>query len=68
MRTFDKYYNQDDEFVHPLWLGILILFSVMIIISMLCCLRIKYGSQIRHLLNKLFGRNSETNGKKDLLE
>ena len=60
MQTFD---GQDDEFIHPLWLGILLLFSVVIIIGTLCCLRIKFGSQLRHLLMRLIGRNIETNGK-----
>ncbi len=63
MQTLDKYYSQGDEFIHPLWLGILILFSVIIIIGTLCCLRIKCGSQLCHLLTRLFGRNIETNGK-----
>jgi hypothetical protein len=63
MRTLEKDYSQDDEFIHPLWLGILLLFSVIIIIGTLCCLRIKCGSQLRHLLMRLFGRNIETTGK-----
>ncbi len=68
MRTIDLFHNRDDEFVHPLWLGMLILFSVLTIIGTFCCLRIKCGPQIRHLFNTLFGRNNETNGKKDLFD
>jgi hypothetical protein len=64
MRAIDRFRNQDDECVHPLWFGILILFSVMTMISTFCCLRVKCSSQIRHLFNTLFGRNNETNGKK----
>ena len=59
MRTIDKYYNQNDEIFHPLWLGILILFSVMIIIGLFCCVRIKYGTPLRNLFNRLFGRNNK---------
>jgi hypothetical protein len=66
MRIVDKYYNQDDDFIHPLWLGILLLLSVITIIGTLCCLRIKFGSKLLHLLNRLFCRNIETNGKKNL--
>lgn len=64
MRTIGRYNRQDDEFVHPLWLGILLLFSVMTIIGTICCLKIKCGSQLCHLLNRLCGRNNEMNGKK----
>ena len=63
MRTIDKYPNRNDEIFHPLWLGILMLFSVMIIIGILCCIRIKCGAQLRALLNRLFGRNIKKNGK-----
>jgi len=66
MRAIGKYYHSNDEFVHPLWLGTLILFIVMTIIGIICCLRIKCGSQLSHLLNRLFGRNNETNGKKGI--
>jgi hypothetical protein len=49
MRRINKYQNEHDEFLHPLWLGILILFSVIIILGLLCFMRKKCGSQIRHL-------------------
>lgn len=62
MRTIDKYYNQNDEYIHPFWLGILILLSVMTIIGTLCCLRVRFGEQLRYLCNKLFGRDTQSNG------
>ena len=33
MRTIDEYHTQNDEYFHPLWLGIIILFSVISIIG-----------------------------------
>lgn len=62
MRTIDRYNNQNDEYVHPFWLGISLLFSVMIIIGLVCCVRVKYGKRLSHLCNRLFGRNISTNG------
>jgi hypothetical protein len=63
MGTIDKYPNQHDEVFHPLWLGILILFSAMIIIGILCYLRIKCNSQLRVLHDSLFCRNNKKTGK-----
>jgi hypothetical protein len=63
MRTIDKYYNQNDEIFHPLWLGILILFSVMIIIGLFCCVRMKYGTPLRILFNRLCCRKIKKRGK-----
>ena len=64
MRIFEKFSNQNDEYFHPLWLGILLLFIVITIIGIVCCLRIKCGSELRHLINRLFGRHNETNGNR----
>ncbi|CAF0756690.1 unnamed protein product [Adineta steineri] len=44
---------QIDEPLHPLWLGILMLFSVMIILGILCFMRRKCGSQIHHVFKVL---------------
>jgi len=45
-QTFDQYH---DAYIHPLWLGIIMLFTVIIVMSIACLIRIKYGSQILHL-------------------
>ncbi|CAF2534196.1 unnamed protein product [Rotaria sp. Silwood2] len=58
MRTFDTHYNPDDASLHPLWLGSLILFCVIIILGTLCCLRIKCSSLWGNLFNRSFKRNN----------
>jgi hypothetical protein len=63
MRPFDGYRDQNDEFFHPLWLGMLILFCVMTIVGFVCCLRIKCGTQLRIISNRLFGRKKKKPGK-----
>ena len=60
MRTTNK--NHDDN-LHPLWLGILLLFTVITVIGILCILRRKCGSKILHLFNRLCCRNKSNNGK-----
>jgi len=64
MRRINKYQDEDDEFLHPFWLGLLMLFTVMIVIGISCFLRKKWGSHIRHLFNCLFCKNKLNNGKK----
>ena len=63
MRRIEKYLSQEEDFVDPLWLGILLLFMVVTIIGTLCCLRVKCGVQLRRLLNRLLGRHIEMNGR-----
>ncbi|UJR08500.1 hypothetical protein I4U23_012766 [Adineta vaga] len=58
MRAIDRFYNQEDEFMHPLWIGILLLLSIIIIIGLFCCIRIKCHSQLRILRDRLFRRNT----------
>ncbi|CAF1262723.1 unnamed protein product [Rotaria sp. Silwood1] len=67
MNNFTKYQDEHDEFLHPLWLGILLLFFVIIIIGLSCCVRKKFGSSIHHLFNLLCCKdelNNEDNFKK----
>jgi hypothetical protein len=64
MRTINKYQNEDEELLHPLWLGILMLFTIIIVIGLSCCLRKQYGSQLRLLFNRLCCRNTIKKGKK----
>ncbi|CAF1478700.1 unnamed protein product [Rotaria magnacalcarata] len=47
------HYGDEFETIHPLWLGIIILFGVIIIIGISCFLRRKYGSSITRLFNRL---------------
>lgn len=37
-----------DESMHPLWLGMLMLFAIVLLISIVCCLRVKFSSALRH--------------------
>jgi hypothetical protein len=60
MQTFDQYH---DAYIHPLWLGIIMLFTVIIVMSIACLIRIKYGSQILHLFNRLCCRKKLNHGK-----
>ena len=46
MNTSNAYENDNEEYLHPLWLGILILFAVITILSILCFIRKRCGSQI----------------------
>jgi hypothetical protein len=64
MRTVNKFRSENDEFFHPLWLGIIILLCAIFIISITCCLRRKCGLQLCNSFNRLFGRNNKKNGKK----
>ncbi|CAF0941891.1 unnamed protein product [Adineta steineri] len=57
MKAIDHYYDPFDELFHPLWLGILLLFSVIIITGMFCYLRIKCRSQLRNICDRLFENN-----------
>ncbi|CAF0863054.1 unnamed protein product [Rotaria sordida] len=61
MKNFTKYQDEHDEFLHPLWLGILLLFIVIVIISISCFIRKKFGSSICHLFNRLCCRNELNN-------
>ncbi|CAF1410988.1 unnamed protein product [Adineta ricciae] len=54
MRAIEKYSNQDDELLHPLWIGILLLLSIIIIVGFVCYIRVKCHSQVRLLCNHLF--------------
>ncbi|CAF4172691.1 unnamed protein product [Rotaria socialis] len=51
------HYPDEFETIHPLWLGIIILFGVIIIICMSCFLRRKYGSSMTRLFNRLCYQN-----------
>jgi len=64
MRRIKKYQDENDEFLHPFWLGLLMLFTVTFVIGILCFLRKKCGSHIRHLFNCLCCKNQLNNGKK----
>lgn len=43
-------HDQHDELLHPLWLGSLMLFAVITILSVVCFIRKKCGAQLRHAL------------------
>ncbi|CAF1060522.1 unnamed protein product [Adineta ricciae] len=58
MRAIEKYSNQDDELLHPLWIGILLLLSIIIIVGLVCYIRVKCHSQVRLLCNRLFRRKT----------
>ncbi|CAF2863167.1 unnamed protein product [Rotaria sp. Silwood2] len=57
MKTFTKYRREHDEFFHPLWLGILLLFFVIIVLGISCFIRRKFGQSIRYLFNRLCCRD-----------
>jgi len=63
MRRIKKYQYEDSELLHPFWLGLLMLFTIITIIGMLCFLRKKCGSHLCHLFNRLCCRNELNNGK-----
>ncbi|CAF0969709.1 unnamed protein product [Adineta ricciae] len=46
MNTSNIYEDKNEEYLHPFWLGILLLFAVITILSILCFIRRKCGSQI----------------------
>lgn len=62
MRTINKSFKQDDDFIHPFWLEIFILFTVIMIIGILCCLRKKCGSSVQRLFKRLFSHKNEAHG------
>jgi hypothetical protein len=64
MNRIKKYQDEDDEFLHPFWLGLLMLFTVVIVIGMICFLQKKCSSHIRYLFNCLRCKNELNNGKK----
>lgn len=49
--------NDAQEFLHPFWLGLLILFNVIIIVALLCCFRRKYGSRLSRWCRNNDGTN-----------
>ncbi|UJR37756.1 hypothetical protein I4U23_030449 [Adineta vaga] len=53
MNIVNKYRDEQDEFLHPFWLGILILLVVITVLSILCFIRKKCGSQIEALLKSI---------------
>lgn len=55
---------QDDEFLHPFWLGLLMLFTVTIVVGIVCFLRKKFGTCICHLFNRLCCKKQLDDGKK----
>ena len=46
MNRSNKYEDKNEEYLHPFWLGILLLLTVITILSILCFIRRKCGSQI----------------------
>lgn len=56
---------EDDEFLHPLWLGILILFTVIIVVGISCLVRKKFGSSILNFFNQLRCRNKSNQGNNE---
>lgn len=53
MKRTRKYENDSDEYLHPFWLGLLMLFTVTTVIGAICFLRRKCGSRICNLFNYL---------------
>ena len=60
MRSIPKSPQQVDDFLHPLWLGILILLHTIALIGLLYCLRRKCGSRLGHFAKGTGIRRGET--------
>ena len=60
MRSIPKSPTQVDDVLHPLWLGILILFHAIALIVLLYCLRRRCGSRLHASANRTNTRNAET--------
>ncbi len=60
----NKYSDEFDEFLHPFWLGLIMLFTIIITIGIFCFLRKKFGTHLRYFFNYLCCRNKLNNGKK----
>ena len=64
MRRSKKYYNEDDEYLHPFWLGLIMLFTVTFVIGAICLLRKRCGSRFRYLFDRLRCKDELYIGKK----
>jgi hypothetical protein len=64
MRRIQKYSNQFDEVFHPFWLGLIMLFTIITVVGMVCLIWKKCGLRLRCLFNRLRGRNELNDGKK----
>lgn len=53
MKKLSKYQDDIDEVLHPFWLGLIMLFTVTIIVGMICFVRKRFGSSICQLLERL---------------
>lgn len=55
--------EEHEEFLHPLWLGLIMLFAVILGVGMLCIVRRKYGAQLCRALNRFCGTTEVPTGK-----
>jgi len=53
MKRNRKYENDSDEYLHPFWLGLLMLFTVTTVIGTICFIKKKCSSNLRYLFNCL---------------
>lgn len=61
-------YYDEHMLLHPLWLGSLLLFSVIIIIGISCFIRKKFGKSIQNLYNKLCCKSGSNTSKYTILK
>ena len=59
-----KYVDEIEEIIHPFWLGLIMLFTVIILVGTLCIVRRKCRSNLRYLWNWLCCRSELNDGKK----
>lgn len=55
--------DEIEELIHPFWLGLLMLFGVVVIVGSICFLRKKCGKKFLHFFNRLRGREDLNEGK-----
>ena len=56
--------DDDDDYLHPLWLGILMLLTVVSVIGLSCLVRKRYGAELYLFYRRLCCRNQASQGKR----
>lgn len=56
--------DEAEELLHPFWLGLLMLFGVIIVMGSICFLRRRCGSNFYHWFNRVRGRDDLNNGRR----